>query len=383
MPRFLAFADSQLGVATVDLADQAAVLERIVGVALDHEVDAVLHGGDVFEGPLVTPEQLRVFIDATRPLRDEGVPLLVIRGNGRHDSAVRSVHALDIFREIDGITVHDRPGIFHVDGVAVCTLPWVHPGRLIATIDDDISRDDVNAVTATLLVEAARDLREKARPAPAILLAHWAITGSALPSGLPVEEMREPVLPWAELDALGYDLIVGAHIHQGQRLGDPEVDQTRGIVLGSPQQLSHGEKGDHGCWRIDVSPWASAEFIPIESRRFVTLDAVLGADGTVEIGGGPGDNALGGAVVRIRYSATEDQARRVDHTALRRQAVEAGASRVTIEPTVVREARARAEAIDEQLGPVDALATYCDAQAVEDPLRGRMLDALRGWIEAA
>ncbi len=256
MTCLLAFGDTQLGVGTVDLADQRDVLDRIVQVAVDRNVDAVLHGGDVFEGPVVTPEQLRTFLNGVAPLRAHGIPLLLIRGNGRHDMAVREVHALDVLREVDGITVCDSPTVsILANKVAVCCLPWVHPGRLVASMNGSLTHDEADLTTSQMLVRIAAHLRRKAGygAMPVVLLAHWAISGSALPTGLPVDEMREPILSWADLDAIGYDCIIGAHIHKGQQISQPLIDSTLGIVVGSPQPLNHGEAGyDHGVWVIDL-----------------------------------------------------------------------------------------------------------------------------------
>ncbi len=418
MPRLLAFGDTQLGVQTVDLADQREVLDRIVQVALQREVDSVLHGGDVFEGPVVTPEQLRTFIDSVRPLHDAGIPLLVQRGNGRHDLATREVHALDVFKDYDGITVSDSPAVCVLaDKVAVCCLPWVHPGRLIASMNGSLTHEEADLTTAQMLVRIARHQFEQvarlkggsggpSQDIPTVLLAHWAISGSALPTGLSVDEMREPILPWADLDAIGYDAIIGAHIHKGQRIDNPEIDRTLGVVVGSPQPLNHGEGGyDHGVWIIDIPALAepvagvgsssgvsasvgeraatqrgpipgsaSSEFVPIQSKYFTTHDY------NPEM---PVQPFVSGDIVRVRYTATEEEARRIDHEAIRRAYMEGPTqpSRITIEPTIIRKERARAQQISEELSPVDALAEYCDANDVEPDRALAMLARLKEWSE--
>lgn len=396
MTRLLAFGDTQLGVGTVDLADQREVLGRIVQVALNRNVETVLHGGDVFEGPIVTPEQLRCFIDGVRPLRDAGIPLLVIAGNGRHDASVREVNALDVLREVDGITVCDSPTVsILADKVAVCTLPWVHPGRLIASMNGSLTHEEADLNTAEMLVRIAQHLFDQARQLdpyylkglhgqtiPKVLLPHWAISGSALPTGLPVDEMREPILSWADLDAIGYDAVIGAHIHVPQRIDNSDLDQTLGIVVGSPQPLNHGEAGyEHGCWEVVIGDdGASAEFIAIESRQFETIDVAADemhflTEPTVLW------TPPQGAIVRLRYQATEDEARRIDHDLLRRRILEGGASKVTIEPQIIRKERARAQQISESLSPVDALAEYCDANDVEPDRALAMLARLKEWSE--
>ncbi len=389
MTRILAFADTQLGVPTVDLQDQRDVLDKIVQVALEREVDAVLHGGDVFEGAVVTPEQLRTFIDAVRPLHEARVPLLAIRGNGRHDMAVREVNALDVLREVAGIQICDSPSISVLaDKLVVCAVPWVHPGRLIAQSNGSLTHDEANLTTSQMLVKIAAHLHEKAQqvqagtfgPAnlPTVLLAHWALSGSALPTGLPVDEMREPILSWPDLNEIGFDAIIGAHIHQPQQISKPEIDSTLGIVCGSPQQLNHGETGEHGCWIIELDGEASAEFVPIESRLFDTFE--LNVDYMLSNGYEEGWSRVEpGTIARVRYEATEDQARRLDHGTIRALLLERGASRVTIEPQIIRKERARAQQINEQLGPLEALAAYCDSQDMPTDLSLRMLERLKEW----
>ena len=361
MTRILCLADTQIGVGTVELADQRVVLEQIVQLAVEREVGLVIHGGDVFEGPIVTPEQMRMFLDVTKPLRDYDIQMLILRGNGRHDSAVRTVHALDVLREIRGFIVSDRPASILFHDFEVCTLPWVHPGALIASMNGSVDHDHVNTAVADMLVRIARDLRQGH---PSLLVAHWAITGAALPSGLPAEEMREPVIPWGELDALGYDAIIGAHIHQPQRLDKPELDKTVGFVLGSPQPLNFGESGEHGCWLLDNGV---PVFIPIASRQFVTLSLEDLDEGVPE-----------GAYVRVRATLSATEAEQIDQQELRRMVLEQGAHAVRLDVDIERESRRRAD-ITEQVGPEEAMELYCDAAGIEEPLRGQLLETIKEW----
>jgi hypothetical protein len=227
---------------------------------------------------------------------------------------------------------------------------------------------------------------------PTVLVAHFAISGSKLPTGLPVDQMREPVLSWPDLDAIGFDCVIGAHVHEAQQISNPALDQTLGFVVGSPQQLNFGETGDHGVWIVDIEQGAAGnavttEFVPIKSKKFVTLDVdVAGEDGLVD----PQEwvltafdpltlDTFKGDIIRFRYRATEDEARRIDHGALRRALLDAGASRVSVEPQIVRGTRARAEHISEQISPGEALAAWCETQDVDAVLAERMLATLKDW----
>ena len=379
MTRILALGDTQLGVGTVTLESQAQVLDRIADAAIDRQADLVLHGGDVFEGPVVLPEQMRVFLDFARRLRDHEIPLLVLRGNGRHDMATRDVHALDVLREVDGITVSDRADTICMPGCNVSTLPWTK-----------LAREDRDAEQ---LVEIARNMLDGIpHDLPHILALHWSISGASLPTGLPVDQLHEPVLEWGDLDGLGYDCVIASHIHKAQGLDRPELgDTTRGFYTGSPQPLNHGESGyEHGVWIVDAEPGSVAlEFLPIESPQFKTIDWHQREDddsweftlGAEQADGwamyepiGPGD------IVRVRYTATREQDATIDKDAIRRELLAAGASRVTIEPQITREVRARVETMTQELGPLEALHIYADAQGIDEQTNGRMVERLREWI---
>lgn len=390
--RILAFGDTQIGVQTVALADQRAVLDQIVQVALDRKVDVVIHGGDVFEGPVVLPEHLRCFIDGVKPLAKAQIPLIVLLGNGRHDLSARPVHALDVLREVEGIDVHDMPGCTSSnlywpgwdekpeDGIGIVTLPFVQPGHLIARMNGQVNRDQINDYAGKLLAQIAGDLFEKLRDGRiatnghSVLVAHWAISGSRVPTGLDVEDTAQPILSWADLDAIGYDVVIGAHIHEPQGLSNPALDKTLGLVVGSPQQLNHGEHGDHGCWLIEVGADTGplAEFIPIESPRFVTV-----TDDPETVA-----QVRSGDYVRVRFTATEEQAQRIDHEGIRRTLEEAGAAAVKIEPQIIRETRARVEALTTAMSPVEALVAYCEANEVGPETQHRMVGRLQDWQAA-
>lgn len=395
--RLLATADWQAGVQTVSLEDQEVVWHRIVDLALERQVDLLLHGGDLVEGPVFTMEQLAAVRRVFKRLTDAGIPIMLLTGNSRHDLAVRPVHALDLFRDY-GIHVSDRPEVVHVAGIDVATLPWVHPGRLIARTNGSVDHDRINEVVASMLVQIAAELREQTNSyAPRLLVAHWSISGAALPSGISVDEMREPVLPWAELDALGYDAIIAGHIHAPQRLDNPGLDRTLGFYCGSPQPLNHGERGEHGCWIVtlgeageagsipfkpdgppgrDMPPTSgppvspSATFVPLPSRQFVTID--YDPDEPLP--------PLDGAIVRVRARLTREQTQELDQAALRQHLLEAGAHSVRLDIDIEREQRRRAE-ISEQVSPADAMLLYCEASGIQDPLRSELRTLIKAWSE--
>jgi hypothetical protein len=110
----------------------------------------------------------------------------------------------------------------------------------------------------------------------------------------------------------------------------------------------------------------TAIFLPVASRSFVTLD-LDGASLAAEAGAYRSISRWDDAVVRVRYTATEEQARRIDHAEITRALMDSGAHKVfAIQPTIVRENRARVEGVTEEIAPLAAVGAWCDANGIAD-----------------
>ena len=85
---------------------------------------------------------------------------------------------------------------------------------------------------------------------PRILVGHWSISGASTPSGIPTDQFREPVIPLAELEQIGFDAVVFGHIHKPQTLQG--ISSRPIFYVGSPMALNFGETGsEHGAWLLD------------------------------------------------------------------------------------------------------------------------------------
>jgi hypothetical protein len=113
-------------------------------------------------------------------------------------------------------------------------------------------------------------------------------------------------------------------------------------------------------------------FHVIEDRPFLTLTPSLTEIiGKMAFSEPPGD--VKGAVVRVRYTVTEDEARKVDQAAIRRDLLALGAAKVVLRPTVERTVRARVAEMHEDLTEAAALELWLDSQGIN----GSQADALR------
>jgi len=366
------------------LADQEAVIEKIVDLAIEHDVDALLLAGDFWHRRRPTPSELMA---VARPLRrlaaESTIDVLAIPGNHCVEAAGMPT-GIDLLEHI--IDIHHEPGIWNAPGgTSVATLPWTPVSRLIASRGGG-DRDENHQLAAQLLIETARDLRGQI-DGPAVLMLHWSVSGAATPTGVMTDDFRETVIPLADLEALGFDAVVCGHIHKPQVLGGELVAGMTGRTLfyvGSPAPVDFGEsQSEHGVWLLDTAHW-TAEFLPIESRPFVTWDLDL-TDGdaalydTATVANLADDFA--DAVVRVRYTATEDQARRINHGDITKALYDAGAHKVyAIQPTIERENRARV-AVDEDVTPLAAVEAWAHANELSGEQHQALADLTTTYLQ--
>jgi exonuclease SbcD len=385
--RFLCTGDLHLGAGSdygrepgERLAEQADVWQQIRRLAQQHDVQAILFAGDAFERRRPTPDELIVFH------RELGY-LDVVAVAGNHDVANADMATgIEVF-ESGMFTVFRQPGIHTDFGVEIACLPWTPVARLVAQ-NGGGDRDELHARAAELLLDAARDLRAQcASGKPAILMLHWSVSGASLPTGLPTDTLREPVIPIDDLNELGFDFIAAGHIHRRQYLRSSNgYPSPHSFYVGSPMPLNFGEANDpHGVVLLDTDEIEAATFLPIESRPFFTLEypdpEMVEEDfrDMDRLGIGIEDEP----VLKVKIHATSEQARKADVGAIRRQFEILGAHRVyAVELIVEREQRARAQGLDEGIGPLEALRAYVEASAIDTMEAGRMADRTSEYLQA-
>lgn len=384
------------------LADQREILKQIFLQAREHDVDALLVAGDVFHRPKPTPAELHVFADFAGWLATARIPAYAVMGDVAHDqTSVDTPTALELF-DSAWFRVSRAPELIRAAGdLAIATLPAVPITRLVATAGGG-DRGQILDAASEMLLTVARGFRADV-PAgwPSVLLGHWALRGAALPNGMPVEDFGKPMLDPVALAELGFDAVVMGDIHRPQLIGEGPDPM---LYVGSPGTWDFGEVGyDHGAWLLTlVDGVFEAELLLLSDRRFVTVDADLTGDrARIEVTT-PEDGydrrvdmdetdfiaamiseelPLADAIVRVRYRATEAQHRRVDQAALRGFIADAGGRCYQIAPEIIREARARAEHVDESLDPLTAVEAWCDANEIAPEEAAALAELTRELLE--
>jgi DNA repair exonuclease SbcCD nuclease subunit len=388
MPRVLTFADLHLKHGSGydrepgdRLEDQVAVGQRIVEIARERDCSLILNAGDTYHGPTVVPEEYDAY---TRIFGDCEIPVYTIRGNGSHDLSKRTISAPAVVERSRYFT---HPDIVKVAGVAVAFLPGQSVDRLVAA-RPGVERAAINQEAAAHLISIARGLKEDceriAPGQPHILLGHWSVEGGVTATGAETITFAEPILPLADLEAMHWAAVFMGHVHKpqvlsGESLPYPGATGNPIIIPGSPLPLSFGEPGYHGVWIFDTETGA-AEFVPILSRMFSEIEYDPDDWPHIEFA----EAMTIDAIVKLTYTATAEQAKRIDHRKLRDALYAAGAHKVwQIEAVVERETRARVEGVDENLGEAAALDLYIEAQSIDVAMAERMRERTTAYIEEA
>lgn len=346
--------------------DQADVLDRIAHLAIESQVQLVAVLGDVFERAKPSPWAILTFQQFVRKLTNSGIGVHVILGNHDVKSAALPP-ALSIFNE-NGVTVSLAPSLYQVGDCVIAALPWTPPTHLISkTASSD--RGELHDRAANALAQGAHLLGarccEEFPDKTPILIGHWAVSGASLPTGLDTSHLREPVIALEQLASSGFRLAMFGHIHKAQVMSQGDADSATVAYCGSPCVMNWGEASiPHGVWVYETLPDGldDLRFVKIDDRPFVTVDLDL-SDGTVF--SLPGADEVNAALVRVRYTCTEEQKREIDESAIRRALMSAGAVKVFFRPTVIRETRARVAEMTAEVSEIATFDLWLDSQSVE------------------
>lgn len=252
--RFLHTSDWHLGRSfhRVSLLDaQAAFLDHVVATVREHDVDAVLVAGDVYDRAIPPLAAVELFDDVLHRLAAAGVPTVMISGN--HDSARRLGVGAGLI-ERAGIHLRTDPAGCgapvvlsdeHGD-VAFYGLPYLEP----ALVRDQLRVEKARhaAVLGAAMERVRADLAERAPGTRSVVLAHAFVAG-----GEPSDSERDitvggvAAVPAGTFD--GVDYVALGHLHGCQTI----TDRVR--YSGSPLAYSFSETAHRkSMWLVDLGP---------------------------------------------------------------------------------------------------------------------------------
>ncbi|MBX4179817.1 exonuclease SbcCD subunit D [Streptomyces sp. WAC04189] len=231
------------------LGAQAGFIDHLVDTVREHDVEAVVVSGDVYDRAVPPLAAVELFDDALHRLAALGVPTVMISGN--HDSARRLGVGAGL---IDRAGIHLRtdpagcgtPVVLpdaHGD-VAFYGLPYLEPA-LVKT-EFGVDKPGHEAVLAAAMDRVRADLAGRAPGTRSVVLAHAFVTG-----GEPSDSERDitvggvAAVPRGVFD--GVDYVALGHLHGCQTL----TERVR--YSGSPLPYSFSEAAHRkSTWIVDL-----------------------------------------------------------------------------------------------------------------------------------
>jgi DNA repair protein SbcD/Mre11 len=254
-----------------------AALEMVVSLAVEHEVDAVLVCGDVFEHLSPSPDAEQVVYEALLRFEEQRIPVVLLAGN--HDQpqrwhAIEPLLARFAIHVVPEVRRPDRGGIVELparDGSAsaqIAALPWVTERRLVGAAELMGLAGQPFQTYATEVARLLEALCAAFDPKKCnVLAAHLYISG-AKPAG------SERQLTIGDLFAVAPQAIPATpqyvalgHVHRPQRVPGVAVPAR---YAGSLLQLDFGEAGQgKEVVLVDLVPGkpAKVEEIPLSAGR--------------------------------------------------------------------------------------------------------------------
>lgn len=342
--KIIATADWHAGILTDDVnGSRLAELSAAVGKMAAEKPDLLLIAGDVFH----TNHPAVATVLAVRDMLSQFSTALLIPGNHDFNFSGRSPVALVTgwddggFGDDEGFEVVCFEKAF-MRGVCGAYVLCVPPAATPEAMLDGVTRGDM----------AKAD----------IILGHWSPPG--MDFGIEGTFFSPAAIPPAA-DLPDGKLVILGHVHTAS------IDKMGGrwLVPGSPQRLDFGDDpdGEKGYWRItwdtDERHADKIEFVPVEARRYLTLESVE-AVRTADVAG---------AVVRVQIQGRPD----VNAAELENHLRNAGAH--VVRPIeIIREARRpRVELAAEAMTPAGAAKKYCEIHG-KPP---EVVDAAVGLLE--
>jgi len=318
-------------------------------------VDLVLLGGDLFEKSPSHEETLA----AALWVQQLANAAEVVGVYGNHDKG----GSLDVLGELHAthpISIYATPQVHSAAcGVQVACLPWPRKAHLLAALGREVGHEESASIAQEALRDVYRGLAHQmdARPWPRVGLAHVMIDGAKTDHEQPIVG-ADLAVSLADLGLLRADYIACSHIHMHQEF---MWSGAWFVYAGAPYHCNYGEfQPGKGYVVLDVADGAIEwERVAAPCTPMVLVETTW--DGSGFDGGQRRltDAEQTGADVRLRYHVAEDQreAARAAAEDVKRELLDLGAARVTLDPVVRPVTRARAPEITEAKTLKDKLRT--------------------------
>lgn len=326
------------------LADQESSWCRFCTTAAELGA-GVLWAGDSHHHRKPSPAEFDAWQSGLRILREGGCTMLAIPGNHCITDAAKP-STIEVASAGFDVFVARGPQVIETEDGPVGFLPWAPPTM------------DARRASEALMIVAEELARQGAR----ILVAHHALSGASLPTGLPVLELAEPILDSFALAQMGFHVVLSGHIHKLQVV----VEQPLVAHVGPLCRGNFGEAGiQTGAWQIESDKLGlSASWFEVPDRHFSELRWDLRGEAyptEIMVADITGHPRIPGSIARASWYQTSDQV--VDQAAVLEALHAEGVHHVDrLEPIVERAASTRSAGVSEATDPRESWDRWLEAQ---------------------
>lgn len=357
------------------LDEQKAVLAEIVALALEHEVDAVLIAGDVYENVAPTAEAQQLVVRTLLRLAQAGIEVIAIAGNHDHGptfEAYRPLMRQVRIQLIGNARPADKGGVYRFtarstgEQAMVATLPFLSQRYAIraAQVLTNTPAENAGAYDQHVRDVLANLTEPFGDQAVNLVMAHLTCIGGTMGGGeREAQSIMEYSVP-AGIFPLDAHYVALGHLHRRQSL--PAAAPVH--YSGAPLAIDFGEQDNTNVvCLVEVSPDRPARVtdLPISSGRRLrtitgTVDQLL-AD----------PDSYGDDFLRLRVTQPA-------YAGLREQVLERlpNALEIRIDPQFSINPHRPARHDRLVRTPAQLFADYCADTGIEDQRLNRLFDEL-------
>ncbi len=364
------------------LDEQEQVLRQIAGVARDHEVDAVLVAGDLYDTAAPSAEAQKLVIRTLMGLAQGGTPVMAIAGN--HDHAA----TIDAYRPLAGaagITLvgtprtADRGGVIAFtarstgEPVTLAVLPFLSqryavraaelitrtPAEHTSAYDQNL-RDILRSLTAGFRDDAVN-----------LVMAHLTVLNGRMGGGeRAAQSIFEYAVPASIFPVESHYVALG-HLHRRQRMEAPCPVH----YCGAPMAIDFGEQENEPVvCLVEASPGTPASItdIPITvGRRLRTVRGTVAELSVLSA-------TVGDSYLRVFVREQARAGLREEVTALLPGAIE-----VRIDPEFAAPVTAPRPVEQSGRAPAELFGEYLGTRGVADPRVEKLFRELHDRVTGA
>ena len=256
---------------------QFAQVERILKLCEEHQVEALVVAGDVFEKRTGLAALTRRLTELLKPSIERGLNVILMSGN--HDTPdhlqmMRALLALE-GAAVSRLRVIEQPEFFELCGVQWGAMPYPDRDTLARWAREyqaEYGDDRDGAMSSGYARKVAEIAAQFDDTKPAVFIGHVTVAGVKTPSEMELSYAQGLRIGTADLPK-NCDYIALGHIHQPQRIGDQ--NSVPCYYSGDLDRYNRGERGDpdKGVYLVEVAAGqaATATWLPLPATPFLEI----------------------------------------------------------------------------------------------------------------